>query len=439
MNRKKIIQILSAILLIAIIVLLYFAFIRKAPVPTTSSGASGPTFGGSGSSGFTSNTPAKKVVGGASSTPSESVIPRLRHLTDVPTSGDIILTKQADVIKDRVKVKETEYFVRYIDRATGHIFDIKTDSPAALEISNTTIPKIYEAVFAPDGNSLIARLLSEANPDQILTYHIALKDKKLSASATSSKQTVNDIGILSKAGLKDVSGTYLPPDIKEFSLSPSGAKALTLSYTSSGSKLVSSGPNGAGAKTVLTHPLREWLISLISDSQAIVTTKPSGIANGYSYLLNLSTGSLKKIMGEIAGLTVLPNKDGNTYLGAGAPGGVIRTFVYFAKEDKRTILPFATFPEKCVWSSVKFIAYCAVPEAIPESTYPDAWYQGRVSFTDSLWKINVSTGETNLISDLPKESGQKIDAVNLELAGDDSYLTFTNKIDLTLWGLKLSL
>jgi hypothetical protein len=357
----------------------------------------------------------------------------------VPTSGDIILTKQVDVIKDRIKTKETQYFVRYMDRATGHVFDIKTDSPAANEISNTTIPKVYEATFTPDGNSIITRFLSSTNPDQILTYFVTMRNKPLSVSATSTNKTVADIGTLSKIGLKDVSGIYLPPDIKEIAMSPSGAKILSLYYgDNGGGRLVLSSPSGAGAKAVLTHPLREWLLSLVSDGKAVLTTKPSGIVNGYSYMLDLASGTLNKIMGEIAGLTVLPNRDGNTFLGAGAPGGNVKLFAYFAKEDKQTMLPLSTFPEKCVWAAEKSVAYCAVPENIPQTTYPDAWYQARVSFTDDIWKINVNTGETNLVSSLPKESGQKIDAIDMKLSDDDTYLTFINKIDLTLWGINLT-
>jgi hypothetical protein len=352
----------------------------------------------------------------------------------------VILTKQVDVIKDRIKTKETQYFVRYMDRATGHIFDIKTDSPAALEISNTTIPKVYDALFTPDGNSIITRLLSDANPDQILSYFVTLKDKPIAISATSSTKTVANIGTLSKVGLKDVSGAYIKPDIREMAMSPSGARILSLFYTDTGSRLALSSPNGGSEKTVITHPLREWLLSFVNESRAVLTTKPSGLVNGYAYVLDFASGRLSKIIGDIAGLTLLPNKDGNSYLGAGTPGGAVKLFSYFAKEDKQTLLPFSTFPEKCVWSNVdKAVAYCAVPESIPNTTYPDAWYQGRVSFTDDIWKINVSTGETNLISNLPRESGEKIDVINMKLVDDDTYLTFINKIDLTLWGLNLTL
>src|SRR3989344_4430492 len=443
MNRRKIILILTIILIIAIGVMLYFALTRQTPKDATDGvGSQSSPFGPS-SSGTVSDNGAPVASPEANQeAPANNVvnIPRLRHLTLVPTSGDVILTKQIDVIRDRVKVKETEYSVRYMDRATGHIFDIKTNALAPEQISNTTVPKVYEAIFAPDGNSLIARLLSEADPDQILSYYVTMKDKKTTAtSSTAGGQTVADIGIISKTQLKETTGAYLAPDIRELAISPSGAKILSLFYTDSGGKLALSNTNGTGVRTVLTHPLREWLISMPSESKAVITTKPSGDVNGYAYSLNLATGALTKIMGEIAGLTVLPSEDGVAYLGAGAPGGAVRFFVYFVKEDKQVILPLSTLPEKCVWSNTnKSLVFSAVPTFIPSAVYPDSWYQGRVSFTDNIWKINVETGETNIISNLPEESGQRIDAINMRLANDDSYITFINKIDLTLWGLDLA-
>ncbi len=442
MNRRRIILILSLVLIIAIITAIYFALTsQKFPGGGTGSGTGSPISGSSSNLSGQNKTPVGADTNNVPLTETNvSALPRLRQITTVPTSGDTILTRQVDVIKDRVKTKETQYFVRYMDRATGHVFDIRTDSIAPLKISNTTIPKVYEAIFTPDGNSIITRLLSEVDNDQILTYFITLKDKLKTSTSTSENKTVAEAGIISKTGLKDVSGTYLPSDMKEIAMSPGGAKILSLYYTENGSKLTTSAPNGGGERTVLNHPLREWLLSFQGESRAVLTTKPSGITNGYAYLLDLATGGLSKIMGDIAGLTLLPNKDGNKYLGAGTPDGSMKLFVYSKSKNERVMLAISTLPEKCIWANTESaVAYCAVPQSLPNAIYPDSWYQGRISFTDNLWKINVDTGETTIISSLTRESGQIIDGINLKLADDDTYLTFINKADLTLWGLDLRL
>jgi hypothetical protein len=436
MNRKRIIWIFVGALVVALAAALYFVFHKTNYSSSIPSGGGGNTLGSSSSFTPSGKSPSSSQESGSTDSGIPAPLPRLRHLTDSPTSGDIVIQRDVDVIKDRVKVKETDYFVRYMERATGHIFEINTNSPAAAEISNATLPKVYEAIFAPGGNSLVARFLSATNPDQILSYYIELKDKK---QATTTPGTVASASANAKT-LKDAAGAYLPIDLRELVMSPSGAKILTLSYTNGGGKISVSSTNGSNVKSVLTHPLREWLLDMIGDGKAVITTKPSAIADGYAYALDVATGSLKKIIGNIAGLTVLPRNDGAALIGAGSNQGTINTFVYLVEGAKKIPLALTTLPEKCAWSNTdKSVVYCAVPEFIPQASYPDVWYQGRLTFTDDLWKINVSSGETNLISNLPKESTQKIDAINLTLSADDSYITFINKVDLTLWGLNLKL
>ncbi len=436
MKNRRLILILS-IILIAIIAISLFIFFRKTPA-TQTPGLSGSLLPSSlpGSSGFGSGS--TSIIGGATSTPGSNtvVVPRLRHLTLVPTAGDIVIQRQLSVIENRVKVAENAYFVRYMDRATGHIYETKTDETSATKLTNTTIPKVYEATFVPGGDTVVARFVSDEG-DQILTYSVTLKDKP-NPVASSSKPTVASEKALREAGLKDTVGTYLPTDIAEIALSPQG-KLLALSKVDERGSFTLSDASGKGSRVILSHPLYEWQVGLPNESTAVISTKPSGIANGYAYTLNLGSGVLRKITGGIAGLTLLANSDLSRYLGGATPGGDVKLFVVTDSDSEPHLLPISTMPEKCVWSRTEAtVAYCAVPMAVLPALYPDDWYKGRVSFVDTIWKIDTSTEETSLVSDLPVESGQAIDAIKLQLSADDKYLTFINKTDLTLWGLDLS-
>ena len=81
--------------------------------------------------------------------------------------------------------------------------------------------------------------------------------------------------------------------------------------------------------------------------------------------------------------------------------------------------------------------YCAVPNTFPVGDYPDAWYQGLVNFSDSIWSINTDTMSATLVYDINKESNNKIDAMNLQLDKNDNYLFFMNKTDLSFCSLIL--
>lgn len=367
------------------------------------------------------------------------VIPRMRHYTLVPTAGDIVLEREKDVIRDRVKVKEKGYYVRYIDRATGHIYEIKTDSETPIKISNTTIPKIYEATFLPSGNSLIARFLD--TDEKIITYNINLKDKVVVATSTqqtgTTTKTVESKALEEKSYLKDVVGTYLTPDIKELALSPSGTKILELTYENNGGSFALL-DNSRQLKPLTTLPLREWLLDFRTEGKALLTTKPSGYYYGYSYIFDTTTLEMKKVVGEINGLTVLPNKDLTNFVVGEGGATLTMSLLNIADNSKKPIFA-RTIPEKCVWSNTSStVLYCSVPNNITNAIYPDDWYKSKISFDDSLWRIDTKTGEMKILSNFSKESGQAIDAINLKISPDETYITFINKKDLTLWGIDIA-
>ena len=76
-----------------------------------------------------------------------------------------------------------------------------------------------------------------------------------------------------------------------------------------------------------------------------------------------------------------------------------------------------------------------MPQYVPSGTYPDSWYQGTVSFNDAIWKIDAGTGTTTKIT-----TGAEglIDATDLAITPDNSYLFVVNKIDGSLWSLDLA-
>ena len=154
------------------------------------------------------------------------------------------------------------------------------------------------------------------------------------------------------------------------------------------------------------------------------------------YFLNVNSGLINKIIGGINGLTSQTNSRADLVLYSDSSKGAPRLYLYNLKRGESKLLPWNTLPEKCVFGSDDNI-YCAVPKTLENEIYPDAWYQGLVSFSDNIWSYNIEKGNTTLISDLEKNSRQKIDATDLKLTSDGSYLFFNNKNDLTLWTIKL--
>ncbi len=348
---------------------------------------------------------------------SNTVPPLLRRIAEFPIAGATIFDR---VIGTSTK-KETVSVIRYMERSTGNVYEASTSTLDLIRISNTTFPKVHEAIFDSTGENVIARTMPSDDDEIISTYYGHLK--KLTATSTEQ--------MLETTLLSNSSDVVITSPIKNkiFSLGNEG-----------GEKGVISKFDGSGKNTVFTSLLKEWLPTWPSEDNIVLSTKPSASVEGVAYLLNIPTKNTKKIGVSLAGLTVSvsPNLANILYSESDSKNHTI-IFGLMDKDGKApTPLFLKTLPEKCVWSQKeKNMAFCAVPDSLPAATYPDDWYSGKISFADSIWKINVLNGEVRDIAPIREMVKTDIDAINLSLDSKEDYLLFTNKKDLSLWGLQL--
>lgn len=363
--------------------------------------------------------------------------PRLRKISSEPIAGsdfinvDILATTTPtknieppdsskvtpQIKKIAPKVIGKKETIRYVDRATGNIYETATNTPSLTRISNTTVPKIYESYFVDKDDSLVIRDLI-GNTDIIRTRY-----GNLDFATTSTDE-------------KTLLLSDLPLNIFQLVVSPNKDKIFYI--TNEQNRGVISRPNGANKINVFDSQLKEWLAVWPTTNSIVITTKASGFAQGFSYLLNPDTRSVTRLLGDILGLTTLPSPDLSKILFSYSTRGSIKLSLYDRKTNEYTDLIYNTLSEKCVWSKKeKDVIFCAVPKNIAFDTYPDVWYQGLITFSDSIIKMNTKTGESRFIIDIQNESKEVVDVINPILSKEEDYLLFTNKTDLILWGLRL--
>lgn len=367
----------------------------------------------------------------------EVKIPKLRKINATPTAGFSFITtpiyedpnkniEPADtsVSGRKVPLKKPLRFVgasttiRFIERGTGHIYETSTSTVDKKRITNTTEPKIYEAYFVEKGDSLIVRGLIGSS-DIISTRYVSV----FTASTSESVEKTLEF--------KD-----LPIQISDVAISPS--KTQLFSIMSDGVRGILSKIDGGATVGIFDTPYKEWIPTWPEEKNIVLTTKASAFAEGFSYILNTQTKQLTRILGNIYGLTTLASPDISKILYSSSEKGSFTLHTFNRSDSSKNQLPLNTLPEKCVWAKKeKDVVFCAVPNNIAFSTYPDIWYQGLINFSDSIWKINVISGETRLISNTQEESSDIIDGINLQISDSDDYLIFTNKTDLSMWGLQL--
>lgn len=309
--------------------------------------------------------------------------------------------------------------LRYVDMATGNIYQTFLDQIDERKFSDTTIPNVHEAFFGDNGNSVIMRYLK---PD----------GKTISTFAGSFPKEV--IGGDSSSG-NEIKGSFLPENITNLVTSFDQSQIFYLFNAKDMAVGITGSPTGENKVQIFDSSFTEWLPEWPNPNLITVTTKASYAVPGYMYAINPSRKDFKKVMGGVRGLTTLTSPDGSKVLYS---NNTMSVNLYDINSLSTRNIPIKTLAEKCVWTNDSSNVYCAVPK--PEnsgSQYPDIWYQGEVSFSDDIWKINIESGTATRILDPINQGNSRIDAIKLSLNKNNDYLFFVNKIDSYLWGLEL--
>ena len=328
----------------------------------------------------------------------------LFRISAEPVAGAVILNKNASTA-----------IVRYVDRATGHIYDVNLTTLIKTKVSNQTLPKIYEAYFRPDGNVVLLRFLKD-DSDTVENISLTLTPPVMPTT------------------LYTITSASLRGNIGAVAVGTGNTLIYTLKDTSS---IVSSAFNGTGEKTLLASPFKDWRLA-IAGSALLAYPKASATASGVVYTLGISGGGLTKVLGPLSGLTAIPGPTGNRILYSYVENGEIRLFAKnLANKTETEILP-TTLAEKCIWSVKKIgIVFCASPADEPEARDLDTWYRGLTHFSDRLWQFDTNQDIAQVLVEPESTLNISIDAVDLKLSPNENYLVFINKIDLSLWGLKI--
>jgi hypothetical protein len=172
-------------------------------------------------------------------------------------------------------------------------------------------------------------------------------------------------------------------------------------------------------------------------------TKPDSQAPGNLFELNES-GELRTLIADTYGLSATVSPSGEiAFVSFDTNEGTFTSSINLSTGAvTNTSDPLQTIAgEKCVWSNVDDnIIYCAGSTLLARENFPESWFKGSFFSIDTLWEIDVSTGNSQIVSNLT-ESGvtTSFDMMNLTVSPNDEYLLFINKYDRTPWVLDMRL
>jgi hypothetical protein len=439
MNKKTAVTILVVVIIVAILFIGFFLFFQKESSQQNSVVTAARNFFG----GFFPSAPSNNEPGQNNNNDDpeniNNVIPRLRQISNFPVAGGVMFDREATtsslLIQEETGAEQNQKIIevvyRFVERATGHIYETTSRDLSQKRITNTTIPKIYEAFFSSDGDSLAMIYLRGPATETFIG--------KINYMVVST--TTDFVGEEDK--FATVTGTFLPTESFGFTKSHSSNDFIFLNTADNSGGEYTVNLYGGNLKTPLQNTnifnleTSEWRAQILKDGTLALNTKASVISEGFLYFLNPKEGILKKRLGNTIALTSLVSPDGKKIFYSYNDSGTTKTVVYDSDTKLYTTLDLATIAgDKCVWSQKDNVTvYCAVPINLIRGDFPDSWYQGKYAFNDSFVKINTKDFTVVNLMEANSEIEGNLDVIDLQLSPSEDYLMFTNKTDLILWSL----
>jgi hypothetical protein len=404
--RKTLTIVAVVIVVLGVLGGVYFFFFYNAPGLTATGPSNDNPFGGGGTTtstgGSTSDTGSETGTGNDAGTGPSQVAPKLTEISSKPVGKGFIALDAGSTT--------TGVDVRYIDRESGNMFDYNTASVSVTRLTNHTVPGVQLVSWSPDGAAAYIEYLSTdaSGIEHVNTYRLPSDDSD---------------------------GASLPTDLDAV-IPMSATSVFTLAPNTTGSVGYISASDGSNP-VALFSSLFSSLAVKNSAGAMIAYTKPSANPAGYAFQVDRKSGAFTSIVGPLTGLSAVPSPSGALVLLSYIDQGVVRLAFYDTRSHVTTVLPLETLTDKCVWSADSLSAFCASPSTLPSATLPDAWYQGTVSFTDRIWRIDFAARVASLVADLPQLTDTPIDAVSLAVDANESELVFMNKTDGSLWAYSL--
>ncbi|MEK7601878.1 MAG: hypothetical protein AAB472_00080 [Patescibacteria group bacterium] len=402
--RRALIITASALLLIGIGVGIYFFFFTNSPSLSVNTGVQLPTSGNDSGTGGGA-TPTVQELGVPSPGAGTEVAPRLIRITDRPVALGVSAVFLPGVRAPKVGTSTTQtgYLedpdvkVSYIERESGNIYTYRAHVRTLTRLTNKTLPGVVEASWVSDGSLAFVRFVSMVDTtEQLQTYALPAQSGE---------------------------GYFLEQNLAQV-FTTGSSTLVTLLATTNGSTATISNASGANPRTLFTSRLSAITLQTGGGSY-VATTKASAGADGYAFQVD-KAGTFTRVLGALPGLSTRVSPSGKFLLYSFVERGTLVLAVLDMSTHTATRLPLSTLADKCTWSLDSSTVFCGVPTAM-KGTFPDDWYQGVVSFTDRLWKIDMSQRVASMLIDPSQAGDVAIDAVSLTVDSTSDVLFFTNK------------
>ena len=349
-----------------------------------------------------------QVSGGSSSSLAPAkILPQLWHADKAPVAGFAFTGAASSSV------------LSYVERGNGYVFAGDASQQTIARLTDTLMPKIYEAFFGTSGE-VVERAIDAFGNITTFTGTVGT-----TTDATGNASTTNAL-----------SGVYLDRGITAITVNPSTGELFYLESAAPRVAGIRVQWDGNKEKSAFSSAIADWRVTWVPDGRIILLTSPADGVPGYAYTLQ-GDGSLATLVGATPGLTVLAQPSSSALLYSQSTGNGVTLYARVSASASVVALPVRTVTDKCVWASGKDpIVYCAVPSAPPVGNFLDDWYKGVSHTTDAWWRIDVSADKAVAI--YTPAQNLSLDVKDPVIDATGSYIAFSDARDGSLWILRIN-
>ena len=290
----------------------------------------------------------------------------------------------------------------------GHLFERKKETLGnEARISNLLLQQIEKITWSPDGNTaLISYRDEELNVRSFLVFY----------KGTTTPKT-----------------RFIEDNIKELAFSPDSKLVAYILKNNDSYDVFVAPTDFRNPRRVFANNIPSFEVFWPKATMLALKTKSSYEIASFLYSVPTAGGMLNKLFGG-HGIDAVWNHAGTQAVlsKASADGRPLALTLLDTATGGQTTLPFTTLAEKCVFGKENpTMLFCGVPKFIPAGNFPDAWWQGRVEFQDTI--VAYDLREKKQLASINTLS----DVVSPVIFDDDSYLFFRDKNTETVWAVKL--
>lgn len=311
----------------------------------------------------------------------------------------------------------TSTALRFVERSTGYVLEAPPQSGVVTRLTNTLIPRVYEAEISRDGR-IIERFLGENGAVATIL-----------GSIPSASTTAGDT-------LRALTQTRLPDGIRSITFGPDGKEIFYIAPGETGEAVgVRATVDETRPQKIFSSSILGWRADWLADGRIILVQNASDGVIGYAYELGKG-GSLSPLVSSAPGLTVLPRSSSSALIFGASSGSSLMLSAQLDKKSSISELPLRTIADKCVWSpSEQFVVFCAVPQRPTPAGFLDLWHRGETHTADAWWRVDMSAGSTKL---LYAPGDIMLDVENPAIDDKGAYIAFMNATDKSLWLLRVN-